>query len=95
MKKLQTLRKSIMAEETLSTNPLLPGEIHLTMTGHHQLLVENFKGLLSFDEQQIIVQSKKDRISISGRKLQIQYYTRDEMMVVGNIEKIECKECDF
>lgn len=71
------------------------GVIRLTMTGAHQLLVENFKGISYFDNQKIVVQSQKNLVSISGKNLQIRYYTKDEMSVVGNIEKIELKGCDF
>ncbi len=78
--------------EEESADAFLPGEIRLTLAGSRRLLVENFKGIVYFDESVVIVQSKKQTAAIGGRKLQIEYYAKDEMLVVGSIEKIEVKE---
>lgn len=95
MKKLQGNRLSLWHEDENKEDAFLLGIIRLTLTGDHQLLVENFKGISYFDEKLIVVQSGKHIAAISGQKLQVQYYTKDEMLVMGNIEKIELKECDF
>ena len=38
------------------------------------------------------MQSKEEEISIIGEHLRIRYYTRTEMRIAGDIEKIEVKE---
>lgn len=74
-------------------NPLLLGTIRLTLTGMHCALVENFKGIVEYNDEIVIIQSKKERVTLRGARLQIPYYTRDEMKVIGEIKTIEVKDC--
>ncbi|MDD6193722.1 MAG: YabP/YqfC family sporulation protein [Lachnospiraceae bacterium] len=74
-------------------NPLLLGTIRLTLTGTHCALVENFKGIIEYNDEMVIIQSRKERLTLRGTGLQIPYYTRDEMKVLGAIETIEVKDC--
>ena len=74
-------------------SPLLLGTMRLTMTGKQCVLVENFKGIIEFNDEVVIIQSKKEQITLKGCGLQIPYYTKDEMTVLGDIHTIEVKDC--
>ena len=73
-------------------NPLLLGTIRLTLTGKHVAIIENYKGIVEFNSNSIILQSKNEIVALQGQKLNIAYYTKDEMKVNGDIELIEVRE---
>lgn len=82
-----------LSNET-TENPLLLGTIRLTLIGSKSVLIENFKGLIEYNDTVIVIQSKKEHVTLHGTKLNICYYTKDEMKVLGNINKIEVKDYD-
>ncbi len=61
----------------------------LTVTGQMELLVENYRGILEYTDLMIRIQTKIGQIRISGRKLQIEYYTNDEMKITGKVTEIK------
>ncbi len=78
--------------DEMTESPLLLGTIRLTLTGSKSVLIENFKGLIEYNDTIIVIQSKKEHVTLHGSKLCIAYYTKDEMKVSGNINKIEVKD---
>ena len=62
---------------------ILLGASIITLMGNQELRVENYKSILDYREDYILLQAKKYRIQIKGRKLQIAYYTKDEMKICG------------
>ena len=67
----------------------LLGESIVTITGRRELLIENYKGILSYEDSFIKIQAKHCRITISGRQLSIAYYTNEEMKITGFFEQIQ------
>lgn len=70
-------------------------DIKITIVGMQEVLIENYTGIVSYNDEFLEVRSKQQRVSIYGKHLFIKYYTKDEMLLSGRILKIECKECDF
>ena len=62
---------------------MLLGASILTVTGNFDLWVENYKGIIEYTQESIILQ-----ISISGCGLVIDYYTNEDMKIIGNIRCI-------
>ena len=56
----------------------------LTITGTNDLCVENYRGMTEYTDQIIRLQSKSGQI-----KLEVIYYTNDEMKIHGHIRTIE------
>ncbi|HAU86265.1 MAG TPA: sporulation protein [Lachnospiraceae bacterium] len=80
--------------ESLSENLRLPPDILgsvpiLTVTGSNQLCLENYKGIIEYTGEIIRIQTKNCRIHIEGKKLNIDYFTDDEMRISGKINRIE------
>ena len=61
----------------------------LTITGTNDLCVENYRGMTEYTDQIIRLQSKSRQIKITGKKLEVIYYTNDEMKIHGHIRTIE------
>lgn len=64
------------------------GSVLLSATGQNELLIENYRGILEYKEEHVRIQAKGCRILIVGKRLQIEYYTNDEMKIKGFIEQI-------
>ncbi len=67
---------------------ILLGASIITVMGTEELLVENYKSILDYREDCILLQAQKYRIQIKGKKLQIAYYTKDEMKICGCITEV-------
>ena len=70
----------------------------LTVTGQMELCLENYRGILEYTDSlvriqtrtgQIRIQTRPGQIRITGQKLEVVYYTNDEMKVNGHIHSIE------
>lgn len=61
----------------------------VTTIGITEVTIENYRGILEFDNTLIRVSSKTGQIKIHGENLDIQYYTNDEMKISGNVKSIE------
>ena len=64
----------------------------VTIIGQDEVCVENYRGILEYTDKLIRVQTKLGKIHVLGRSLQIEYYTNDEMKIVGHITQIELQE---
>lgn len=67
---------------------ILLGASIITHVGKNELLIENYKGLIDYREDCILVQGKHERIRVQGNRLIISYYTKEEMKICGNIREV-------
>ncbi|MDO5520360.1 MAG: YabP/YqfC family sporulation protein [bacterium] len=79
--------------ESISSSLDLPADIIasapiLTATGKTHITLENYKSILEYNGNLIRVQTKSCRISIEGKRLNIDYFTNEEMRISGLIELI-------
>lgn len=63
-------------------------EAIFTMTGSRELFVENYKCIRQYEENCIVLLTKRDCIRIEGNHLAIDYYTSEEMKITGNICRV-------
>ncbi len=80
--------KENMVETLEFPKDLMYGAVLLTATGREELLVENYRGIIEYTTESIRLQAKDCRIAISGKSLNIQYYTNEEMKITGIIKSI-------
>lgn len=57
----------------------------LTITGSCEIWLENYKGILEYTAEQILLQAKTCQICIEGKNLSIDYYTNEDMKISGCI----------
>ena len=81
--------KEKAAEMSGVTKDVAMGLPILTITGTNDLCVENYRGMTEYTDQIIRLQSKSGQIKITGKKLEVIYYTNDEMKIHGHIRTIE------
>ncbi len=83
----RSLRESLSERFKLPSD-MLAGAPIIMATGKHQLTLENYKGIIEYTGSLIRVQTKNCKICIEGKKLNIDYFTNEEMRISGNIETI-------
>lgn len=72
----------------------LPKEIvlnmpKLTMLGNGDLIIENYKGILEYDDGIIRINTTSGTIKVSGQDIYIKEITAENIMVYGNIASLE------
>lgn len=82
------IREQVIEQLELPKDFLL-GEAIVTVTGRKELLIENYKGILNYEDSFIRIQAKNCRVIITGRNLSIDYYTNEEMKITGFFEQIQ------
>ena len=60
----------------------------LTALGNFEVCIENYRGITEYTECLVRVQTKGGQIRLTGKRLQVEYYTNDEMKITGKIESI-------
>ena len=78
-----------MADAANLPNDVVLGVPILTLTGHYEVNIENYRGILEYTEQLIRINVRSGQIRITGKSLEINYYTTTDMKITGKVEKIE------
>lgn len=68
---------------------LLAGAPIITVIGKNEICVENYKGILEYSNTYIKILTKIGRVQIEGKKLCIEYFTKEEMKITGIIHKLD------
>lgn len=82
-------RRYRMADATNLPKDVVLGVPILTLTGHYEVNIENYRGILEYTEQLIRINVRSGQIRITGKSLEINYYTTTDMKITGKVEKIE------
>lgn len=81
-------QKEIIVESLKLPKDSMLGASIVTITGNREAFIENYKGILEYSKESIVLQGKNCRISFQGKKLSIDYYTGEDMKISGNIEGV-------
>lgn len=68
---------------------VLSGAAIISLTGNEELLIENFKSILKYQPDTLILQCKKNQIHIVGKNLNIEFYTNEEIKITGYISALK------
>ena len=85
----EKMLKNSMAKAADIPKDVVFGVPIVTVLGQIEICIENYRGIIEYTDLLIRVQTKIGQIKIIGKKLQIEYYTNDEMKVTGRITSIE------
>lgn len=92
MGRLKKREKGKMKQDVVSAlqlpKDMMLGAVILSAVGRNELYIENYQGIIIYTDKLIKLQTKGCRVVIEGQKLAIEYYTADEMKVVGMVSGI-------
>lgn len=83
--KLERKKEMIVESLKLPKDSMLGASI-VTVTGNSDAFIENYRGILEYTEESVILQGKTCQISIIGKRMSIDYYTNEDMKISGYIE---------
>lgn len=72
----------------------LPKEVYsnepkLTINGFEELIIENYKGILEYEEFLVRINTYSGIININGYNLNLETMTNDDIRVTGKIESLD------
>lgn len=70
-------------QEILTTIP------KITIIGFEKMLIENYKGILEYQDFYIRISTFTGILNINGFNLNLQEMTADELLILGKIESID------
>ena len=68
---------------------VLEGAFLISMTGNTEILIENFKHILKYQPDNLLLQCKGNQIQIIGKNLTIEIYTNEEIKIKGHILELK------
>ncbi len=72
-----------LPEEVISNKP------KLTIVGFNEVLIENYKTILEYEDFYVKINTYIGAININGFNLRLKEMTDDDIMVLGNIDSID------
>ncbi len=72
----------------------IPQEIYsnvpkITITGFNEMIIENFRGILEYEDYYIRINTSLGIINVNGYELRLENMTNDDIKVTGKIEKFD------
>ena len=61
----------------------------ITITGFNELILENYKGILEYEEYFASISTHIGIVNINGFNLNLEKMTNDDIKITGKIESIE------
>lgn len=77
-----------MPKEVYSNQP------KLTITGFDEMIIENFKGILEYEDYYIRISTHIGIINVNGYNLNLQAMTNDDIKVTGKIESMDIERIE-
>ena len=68
---------------------LYTNEPKLTIVGFNEMIIENYKGILEYEEYYIKINTHIGIININGFNLKLEQMTNDDIKIIGDIESID------
>ncbi len=86
--KHQTSFKEKVAELCNIPKYAMLGYSIITFIGNSEVIIENHRGILEYNDESIRVMTKIGQLKIVGKRLNVLHYTTDELKIVGKITSI-------
>lgn len=72
----------------------MPQEVYmnvpkLTITAFNEIIIENFKGILEYEDYFIRISTSLGIVNINGYELKLENMTNDDIKVTGKVESID------
>lgn len=84
-KDIQKSKTDMLLNSLQLPKDIVRGDMRITLTGNREVWIENYKGLLEYTNQSILLQGKSCKVHFEGKCLNIDYYTNEDMKLTGRI----------
>ena len=73
---------ALFPKEVVSDTP------RVTLTGSERVHVEQHKGLMAYQPEEVVFRVASGRLTVSGRELRFKLYTSNEAILAGRVDGI-------
>ena len=80
----EQIREKLASAASMPKDVVLGASV-VTILGRNEVSVENYRGIIEYTDTLIRVQTKSGQIRLTGKRLQVEYYTNDEMKITGAV----------
>jgi len=87
-KREQTPKKELLMETLKLPKDICTGALRVTLTGNSEAWIENYRGILEYTENTILLQAKTCQVCFEGTGLSVDYYTNEDMKISGRINAV-------
>ena len=95
MRRNRKVKKQNRFEELLEIpKELSSNEPRITIAGFNEMLIENYKGILEYQEFFIRINTYTGIININGFNLKLSEMTSDDIMISGDIDSIDFEKTE-
>lgn len=81
-------KKAVVSALNLPEDVFL-GEMLLSFCGSNKAVVENYRSIIFFSDTVLRIQGKHMKLTITGKRLAIEYYDREQLKLTGQIKSAE------
>lgn len=72
----------------------MPQEVYsdlpkITITGFNEVIIENYKGILEYEDYYIRINTSLGIVNINGYELKLENMTNDDIKVTGKVESMD------
>ncbi len=72
----------------------MPQEVYsdvpkITITGFNEIIIENYKGILEYEDYYIRINTSLGIVNINGYELKLENMTNDDIKVTGKVESMD------
>lgn len=85
--KFNKINRLLELPEEVTTN-----KPKLTIIGFEEVLIENYKAILEYEDYYIKINTHIGAININGFNLRLKEMTGDDIMVLGNIDSMDFEQ---
>lgn len=64
------------------------GASNVSIIGSMRVVIENYKGILEYDKDVILLQGKQSKIKVCGNCLKVRSYNEEEIIIDGQIDGV-------
>lgn len=67
---------------------LILGAMNIHLTGNYEVYVENYKAIINYSSENIILKGRNNTVCIKGKRLCIDNFSKTDMIIKGYILEV-------
>ncbi len=87
-KNIKSIIRKRIADTVDISKDVIMDTVLIKLTGNFELMVENYKGILEYNDKRIVVKANPRSVGICGSKLEIGTITDEMLFIFGDIKEV-------